>query len=311
MFFSAEAILLLYILFLTFWFTICFHLTWMIFAEYLGPWTFIRWPPFLDFWVWGGKVSRACSEDGIPFRKVTPTWLLCLPFSDGLMDDNLHFHHNNLKAAAPLTGMELRTPAQDSFFPKMRQLFTASPPPLEMKVRNVVPGQQNEGPHASLGRRFCYLCQMVRNGRRICPLVWEQDIPTSGCFGHGLHRPREWRCLKKAIPRVIEFCFSSLRYGRRLCWKGMAHRASHWLILNSLIPLGQGKTCGQARAPDPWILGEGHLPAGGVLCRAGAWQTARAASPAAGTFPRNSRAHCGMLSVKHTGTLDSCWNPCL
>lgn len=187
MFFSAEAILLLYILFLTFWFTICFHLTWMIFAEYLGPWTVILWPPSLDFWVWGGKVSRACSEDGIPFRKVTPTWLLCLPFSDGLMDDNLHFHPNNLKAAAPLTGMELRTPAQDSFFPKMRQLFTASPPPLRRwRWETLSLDNKTKGPMPAWGEGSATFAKWSGMGEgSVCPLVWGQDIPTSGCFGHG------------------------------------------------------------------------------------------------------------------------------
>lgn len=166
MFFSAEAILLLYILSLTFWFTICFSFDLNDFCWVPRPldgYSLASLPWLLGV---GRQGLQSLFRGWNPFQESDPH-VVVPPFSDGLMDDNLHFHHNNLKAPGPLTGMELRTPAQDSFFPKMRQLFTASPPPLRRwRWETLSLDNKMKGPMPVWEEGSAAFCQMIRNRRR-------------------------------------------------------------------------------------------------------------------------------------------------
>lgn len=159
MFFSVQLILIFYFLY----FTVCFNLDFSFdsnnFAKYLGLGWLFAWPPSLDFWIWRVTVSRACLRGLNPFQERGSYMPHVL---DHLMDHSFHFHNDNLKAVAPLTGMELRTPYQDSFIPEVRQLFTDYAASLEVKMRNIVPGRLSEGPHVQHGEETsATFCKMV------------------------------------------------------------------------------------------------------------------------------------------------------
>ena len=181
----------LYILYFTFWFNIQFAFDLNDFAQYPGSWLIVCLASLLGLLDSERQDLQGLSRGLSPFQESGPSVVAGLTFCDDLSVHNFHFHYDSLKAAVPLSRMELKTLCPGLFLAEMRQ-FSKSPLPFWRWWWEMCPWTTKwQAPLAGLGKRLWppfAICSLIR--RWIYPLVWTWDIPTSGRSGCGSHISR-------------------------------------------------------------------------------------------------------------------------